>query len=69
MTKTSQTQTFKPAITKALRIKESTLTVIPKGFLEQLGITQDSYLEHTLTEQGMLTRVVSLPSRVSNPKA
>jgi hypothetical protein len=56
-----QTATPKPAITKAISVKGSILTVIPKPFLKELGIDSDTYLEHTLTPNGMLTRVVRLP--------
>lgn len=54
--------TPKPTITKAISVKGSILTVIPKPFLKQLGVDSDVYLEHTLTQNGMLTRVVKLPS-------
>lgn len=57
-----QTVTTKPTITKAIPVRASILTVIPKPFLKQLGVQSDSYLEHILTPEGMLTRVVKLPS-------
>lgn len=59
-----ETITSKPAITKAIFVKGSVLTVVPKPFLKQLGIESDAYLEHILTPNGMLTRVVRLPSEV-----
>jgi hypothetical protein len=57
-----QSISTKPTITKAISVKGSVLTVIPKSFLKELGVDGSSYLEHKLTSEGMLTRVVKLPS-------
>ena len=54
-------ENVKPAITKALPVKESIMMVIPKKFLGPLGITKGSYLEHILENGQMITRVVELP--------
>ena len=61
----------KPAtsITKVFFVKGSALTFVPKPFLERLGITGASYLEHTLTSDGaMLTRVVKFQTANEAPE-
>lgn len=59
---TQETIPTKSAITKAITVRSSILTVVPKSFLKPLGIDGESYLEHVLTPEGMLTRVVKLQS-------